>query len=246
MSRGLAAGLITALLGLAIWQALIWIFAFPRFILPGPLDTAEALWVFRTRIAEDALVTVQEVILGLAIGLIMGVGTALQLASSPFARAHIQPILVFMQAVPIFALAPLLTIWFGFGMPPKIVVVVLVTYFPIASAMLDGLSQTPPGYLDLARTMGAPPTRVLLRVRLPAAVPSFCSGLRLAAVYAPMGAFLGEWVGAAKGLGALMVYANGRSKIDLMFAALIVFALITVVLHRVVDRVCDRLVRRYA
>ena len=113
----------------------------------------------------------------------------------------------------------------------------IIIYFPVTSAFFDGLAGTPQGWIDLARTMGASRWSILWRIRVPAAVPGLCSGLRLAAVYAPIGAVIGEWVGGeGRGLGYLMTYANSRSKIDLMFAALIVLAVFTVVLHAAVDR----------
>jgi putative hydroxymethylpyrimidine transport system permease protein len=149
-----------------------------------------------------------------------------------------------MQAVPVFALAPILTIWFGYGIWSKIVMALLIIYFPVMSAFYDGLTRTPQGWVDLARTMGASPARIMWRVRIPAAIPSLASGLRLAAVYAPLGAVIGEWVGASQGLGHLMLLANGRAKIDLMFAALFVLALFTVLLHLAIDRVADRLADR--
>ena len=105
--------------------------------------------------------------------------------------------------------------------------------------------RTPPGWLEIARVMNATPSRILWRIRVPAAMPGFASGLRLAAVYAPIGAIIGEWVGGSRGLGYLMLLANGRVKIDLMFAGLIVLAVLTVILHAVVDVVCRRLWERH-
>lgn len=239
------AGLGAALLALAVWQSLVWTFGFQKFILPQPHEVAVALWDFRELIWTSLLVTGAEIAIGLVLGVLLGVLTALQLAASPFARDYIRPLLVFMQAVPIFALAPILVIWFGFGLGPKLAVVVIITYFPITSALFDGLTNTPPGYLDLARTMRAPRNRVIWYVRMPAAVPAFCSGLRLAAVYAPIGAFIAEWVGASEGLGALMVYANARTKIDLMFAAMAVLSILTVLLHATTDRFCIWMTRRF-
>ena len=151
---------------------------------------------------------------------------------SPAARLHVRPVLVFLQAVPFFALAPILTFWLGYGMAPKIVMAMLIIYFPVTSAFFDGLMQTSSGYLDLARTMGASDWRILWRVRIPAAVPSLASGLKLGAVFTPIGAVIGEWVGGSgQGLGYLMLLANGRAKIDLMFACVVVLAVVTVLLY---------------
>ena len=152
------------------------------------------------------------------------------------------PILVFTQAVPVFALAPVLTLWFGYGMASKIVMTVLIIYFPVTSAFHDGLTRVDRGLLDQAKIMGARPLQTLLRIQVPHALPSLGTGLRLAAVYAPIGAVIGEWVGASKGLGYLMLLANGRAKIDLMFASLIVLACLTVLLHTAIGVLSRQLV----
>jgi putative hydroxymethylpyrimidine transport system permease protein len=236
--------LLATIVALSAWQTVVWIGDLPPFILPGPALVAEALWLNRVSIAQNAVVTIGEVLAGLALGAALGAATAIQLAASPAARALVRPILVFTQAVPVFALAPVLTLWFGYGLWSKIAMAVLIIYFPVTSSFYDGLTRTPQGWLDLARTMGASPARTMWRVRVPAAVPSLASGLRLAAVYAPIGAVIGEWVGASRGLGHLMLLANGRAKIDLMFAALLVLAVFTVLLHAGVDRAARRLTER--
>ena len=227
---------IAAFLGLTVWQVIVWVTGLPHFILPSPLRVATAMWNSRVTIAEHSLVTLSEVLIGMAIGSVLGMATAIQLAISPAAREIMRPILVFSQAVPVFALAPILTLWLGYGLWSKVAMAVLIIYFPVTSAFLDGLMRTPVGFLDQARIMGASRVSTMIRIRIPAALPSLGSGLRLAAVYAPIGAVIGEWVGASQGLGYLMLLANGRVKIDLMFAALIVLAIMAVTLHSLVDR----------
>lgn len=133
-------------------------------------------------------------------------------------------------------------LWFGFGIASKVVMAVLVIFFPVTSSFFDGLRRTPPGWLDLARTMGAHPWRILLHVRLSAALPAFASGLRVATAIAPLGAVVGEWVGASSGLGFLMQTANTRFETDLMFAALLVLATMTILLWWGVDRALARMV----
>ncbi len=236
--------LMPALALLALWQGTVWLGDMPAFILPSPLRVARALWSNAGLILSHAGVTLAEVLAGLVLGAIFGAATALAMAVSPFARSLIRPALVLTQALPVFALAPILTLWLGYGLWSKVLMAVLIIYFPVASAFFDGLMRTPPGWLDMARVMGAPKARVLWHMRVPAAVPSLASGLRLAAVYAPIGAIIGEWVGASRGLGYLMLLANGRAKIDLMFAALIVLAVMTLILHRAVGWACDRAVAR--
>ena len=237
---------VSALLILMAWQALVLFGNIPHFILPSPVKTATTLWELRGLIASHAWVTSMEILLGLLIGTILGAVTAVWLARSRIARYLVQPVLVLTQALPVFALAPLFTLWLGYGMASKILVAVLIIYFPVASAFFDGLMQTPKAWLNLGKVMGASPRQLLWHIQIPAALPHLASGLKLAAVYAPIGAIIGEWVGASEGLGYLMLLANGRAKIDLMFAALLVLALLTLCLHYVVGKLCDKLVQKYA
>jgi len=232
------------LLVLGLWQALVLVAAVPPFILPGPGRVATALWTNRALIAANAGVTILEVLIGLVLGTLVGAAVAIGLAASARARALVRPILVFSQAVPVFALAPILTLWLGYGIGSKVVMAVLIIFFPVASSFLDGLLATPPGYLDLAHCMGARRRATLWRIRVPAALPSLASGLRLAAVYAPIGAVIGEWVGASRGLGYLMLLANGRAKTDLMFAALLVLAAFTIIIHAAIDLLAQKLQSR--
>ena len=236
---------VSILLGVAIWQGVVVGFDMPKFILPAPAQVAETVWKSRALLAEHAVITIFEVLAGLVLGALIGGLTAIWLASSSTAQTLVRPLLVFSQTVPVFALAPLLTLWLGYGLLSKIAMALLIIFFPVTSAFFDALMRTPQGWLGLAQVMGGSKWQVMRRIRIPAALPGFASGLRLAAVYAPIGAIIGEWVGASKGLGYLMLLANGRAKIDLMFAALLVLALFTMLLHTVVDRLCTRMIRAY-
>ncbi|MGR3803688.1 ABC transporter permease [Marinibacterium profundimaris] len=240
MTRALHAAAAT-LLAVLSWQALVTLADLPRFILPGPGLVAQALWSNRALIADHALITAIEVLVGLGLGSALGFVSAILLAASPLALSLLRPMLVFSQAIPVFALAPILTLWLGYGLWSKVAMALLIIYFPVTSAFFDALMRTAPGWLELARVMNAPPARVMWHIRVPAALPGFASGLRLAVVYAPIGAIIGEWVGASQGLGYLMLLANGRAKIDLMFAALIVLGILTLTLHAAVDALCRRL-----
>lgn len=243
LTRLRSALLATAVL-LLLWQAIVTTFDLPRYILPGPLLVVETLWTSRELIAENAWVTIVEILAGLVIGVAFGAGTAIAMAGIALARSLIRPLLILSQAVPVFALAPILTLWLGYGLSSKILISVLIIYFPVTSAFYDRLVDPDPGHLDLARSMGASRWTIMRSVRIPTALPALLSGIRLAAVYAPIGAVIGEWVGASRGLGYLMLYANGRSRIDLMFAALVVLAVFTVALHAIVDRLANRIEQR--
>jgi len=233
--------LITCLGLIGLWWLVQAWFDVPRYLLPAPPRVAVALWTQRAMLAASTWTTLQETALGLLFGAVAGGAAALTMAFSPLLRRWLLPVLLLSQAVPVFALAPLLVLWFGFGIASKVVMAVLVIFFPVMSAGFDGLRQVPPEWLDLAHTMNAKPWRVLLHIRLPAALPAFGTGLRVASVLAPIGAVVGEWVGASSGLGYLMLNANARVRTDEMFAALLVLSAMTVALWWLVDRGVRRL-----
>jgi putative hydroxymethylpyrimidine transport system permease protein len=227
---------------LCAWQLLVWATGVPPFILPGPLRVLEALVRHRALLAHHAGVTLVEIALGILLGSLFGASAAILLASSGAARRWLTPLLVVSQALPVFALAPLLVLWLGYGLASKIAVAVLVIFFPVTTAFLDGLRRTEPGWIELARIMDARPAAILAQIRVPAALPALASGLRVAAAVAPIGAVVGEWVGSSAGLGYLMLHANGRMQVDLMFAAILVLAVTTLALWLAVDRGGRRLV----
>lgn len=230
-----------AAFALLLWQGIVLVTGVPSFILPSPMQVTKATIENRALIVANALVTATEVFWGLLMGTILGALTAIQLASSARLHRLVMPLLIFTQAVPVFALAPILTLWFGYGIASKIVMAVLIIYFPVTSAFYDGLTRVPRDILDMATNMGGTKPQIMLRIRIPHALPSLGTGLKLAAVYAPIGAVIGEWVGASKGLGYLMLLANGRAKTDLMFATLLTLAIMTLILHFAVSKISDRL-----
>ena len=229
-----------------LWQAIVSLSGVPDFILPPPLDVAKALVGDAALLASHAGVTIAEILLGLVGGVILGAATAIAMASWRPARDWILPVIVASQAVPVFALAPILVLWLGFDLWPKIAMATLIIYFPVASSFFDGLRRAEPGYLDLARTMNASRAAMLWRIRIPAALPAFASGLRVGVAVAPIGAVVGEWVGASAGLGHLMLHAKARTDTPRMFAALIVLAAIGIVFYLVADRLLRRAVSWHA
>jgi len=231
-------------LGLGLWQLAIWLTQAPPFILPSPTRVARTGWENRALILDHASITLLEVVLGLIIGATLGALTAILLARSDRLHRLVMPLLVFTQAVPVFALAPILTLWLGYGIASKVMMAVLIIFFPVTSAFYDGLIRLPQGMLDLARSMGATDHQIMRRIRIPHALPALGSGLKLAAVYAPIGAVIGEWVGASRGLGYLMLLANGRAKTDLMFASLLTLATMAIVLHLGVGMLAKRLAKQ--
>ncbi len=226
---------------LLIWQLIVGLTDAPTFILPGPLRVLETLFSQFPLLMKHAGVTLIEILLGLMLGVLLGLASALSLVTWGSLRRWLLPVLVVSQAIPVFALAPVLMLWLGYGMASKVAMATLIIYFPVTAACFDGLRQTPIGYLQLARTLGASRRAQLLQIRLPAALPALGSGLRVAASVAPIGAIVGEWVGSSSGLGYLMLNANARMQVDLMFAALLVLAVMALGLYFSVNLIARRL-----
>ncbi len=227
---------------LVVWQAVVSLFAIAPFILPAPLDVLNTAIARADVLAGHACITISEIFLGLIFGTVFGAISALTMAYFRPARSWILPVLVVSQAIPVFALAPILVLWLGYGMAPKVVMATLIIYFPVTAALYDGLRRTEPGWLDLAQTMGASKWAILHQIRLPAAMPALASGLRVAAAVAPIGAVVGEWVGSSAGLGYYMLLMNGRVQTDAMFAALFVLATAAVVIYFAIDAILRRVI----
>jgi putative hydroxymethylpyrimidine transport system permease protein len=241
IARGVRALVTTAGL-LAVWHLAYVLNGRRAYLLPSPWQTAETMVARFDTLLHHAAVTYGEILLGLALGTVLGVASAVALVSWAPVRRWLMPVLVVSQAVPVFALAPLLVLWLGYGLASKVAMATLIIYFPVASAFLDGLRRTDPLWLEQARVMNGGRWRTLWHVRLPAALPALASGLRVAAAVAPIGAVVGEWVGSSAGLGYLMLHANARMQIDLMFAALAMLAVFAVTMFRLVDAGMRRLV----
>ncbi|OYY05684.1 MAG: ABC transporter permease [Acidocella sp. 35-58-6] len=235
-------GVITFAVFLIVWWAVTQFCPVPPYMLPTPQSVAAALVAQRNLLFDNTLVTLAEILLGLFFGTLLGALAALTMAALPPVQRWLMPVLVLSQAIPVFALAPLLVLWFGFGMTSKIIMTILVIFFPVTASLADGLRLTEPGWLDMAAAMNASRLSALCHIRLPAALPSFASGLRVATALAPIGAIIGEWVGASSGLGYVMINANARIQTDVMFAALFVLCVLAVLLFTIVDRALRHLI----
>ena len=226
---------------IGLWQLVVSTTGVAAFILPGPWPVAAAVAAHWSELLSHAAITASEILLGLLLGTLLGMASALFISAVRPARRWLMPVLVVSQAIPVFALAPILVLWLGYGIASKVAMATLIIYFPVTAAFFDGLRRTEPGWLDLARTMGGSGLAVLRQVRIPAALPALTSGLRVATAVAPIGAVVGEWVGSSGGLGYLMLHANARMQVDLMFAALFVLAVFAVTLYFTVDALLRRL-----
>ena len=227
---------------ICVWQIVVWITQVPPFILPAPIEVAVALINNFGLIASHAAVTGFEIIVGLSIGCMIGMFSAWTILRFQHVRSWFLPVLVASQALPVFAIAPVLMLWLGYGMASKIAMATLIIYFPVTAALYDGLRSTESGWIEMARIMQATKQMTIKHIRLPAALPSLASGLRIAAAIAPIGAVVGEWVGSSSGLGFLMLHSNARAEVDVMFAALIILAVLAISLYFGIDAVMKRLI----
>ncbi len=217
-----------------MWEATVRASGLSAFILPSPGAVIRAGWETRHVLGEAIGTTMLETALGVAIALILGVGLAAAIDISSFLRRALYPILVASQTVQILAIAPLLIIWFGFGLLPKVIIVVLVCFFPIAVSTADGLASADPDLVALLRAMGARRGQIWRIVRLPAALPSFFSGLRVAVTYSVVGATIGEWVGGSAGLGLYMLRSKNALATDQVFVAIVVTSALSIGLFALV------------
>jgi ABC-type nitrate/sulfonate/bicarbonate transport system permease component len=219
---------------LVAWHAVAERAGLPAFILPAPLDVVRAGWETRGLLFPAIGVTLLETSLGLIVALLLGVSIAAAMDLSGIVRRALYPILVTSQTVQILAIAPLFIIWFGFGLLPKVLIVVLVCFFPLAVSTADGLASADPDLVALLRSMGARRSQIWSIVRLPAALPSFFSGLRVAVTYSVVGATIGEWVGGSAGLGLYMLRSKNALATDQVFVAIVVTSAISIGLFALV------------
>jgi ABC-type nitrate/sulfonate/bicarbonate transport system permease component len=212
------------------WEAYCRLAGVSPVVLPAPSRILEQLWSFRADALRHTLPTLAETATGLAMSVVVSVAAAVLMDRFETVRRALQPLLVASQTVPVVAIAPLLVLWFGFGLAPKILIVVLVTFFPVTVALLDGFAAASGEATDLLRSLGASRGQLFRKLRWPAALPSFFTGLRIAATYGVIGAVFGEYVGAYEGLGIWMQLSQNAFRTDLVFAAILLTAVLSVAL----------------
>ena len=227
---------------LLLWQTSIMIFNIPHYILPTPSAVIGAFQKNFTLIISHSGITVIETFLALALGISAGSLLGLALAFSVRIKKLLLPLLIISQALPTFAIAPLIVIWAGFGLASKIIIAWLMIFFPICSAFYDGLRNTPSAWIQFSQVQQASRYRTFRHIIIPAALPAWASGIRLAAVTAPLGAIVGEWVGSSQGLGYLMMNANARMQIALMFAVTMMIIVLSLSLYKIIDKILKKLI----
>jgi NitT/TauT family transport system permease protein/putative hydroxymethylpyrimidine transport system permease protein len=212
------------------------------FLVPAPSDIAKSLWEDRSLLSSNAWVTLKEVLLGFAIAAVAGIGFALLIHLSHTARRAVYPLLVASQTIPIVILAPILVVWFGFGLTPKLVIVALICFFPITVNMLDGLRSVDPELTKMLRSLGAGRMQRLWRAEIPTALPYAFSGARVAITISVIGAVFAEYVGSSEGLGHLINQAQAQLLTARSFAAVFVLSAMAILLFALISLIERRVV----
>jgi putative hydroxymethylpyrimidine transport system permease protein len=233
-----------ALLALLIggWELLAKAGSVENYLLPAPTEVASALWRDRHLLAPDAWVTAREVLLGFALALIVGVAIAIVLHLSNTLRRAVYPLVVASQAIPVVVIAPILVIWFGFGITPKLVVIALICFFPIVVNTLDGLEGVDREQIKMMRTLGASRLDLLRRLELPSSLPFLFSGAKVAVAVAVIGAVFGELVGSDAGLGHAIQVGTAQLETARVFAAVLILSLMAIALFGLIALVERRTV----
>jgi ABC-type nitrate/sulfonate/bicarbonate transport system permease component len=210
------------------WQLGTVVFDADTRILPSPMDVLRAMARDPALLARNAWTTIVEMVVGFVLGVAVGLALGVALAYSRLIKTSIYPWLVVSQTVPVPAIAAVLVIWFGFSILPKVLVVALITFFPVAVSTADGLTAVDPDLVRLLRAFGASKSTIFREVRIPAALPHVFTGMKVAAAFAVLGAVFGEWVGARGGLGYLLLLQNRAVNTDVVFAVIFVLSLLGV------------------
>lgn len=215
---------------IVVWEVVVAVGDIPDYVLPAPSEVAAALVDNAAVIAGHAVSTLTTATVGLLVGAAVGVLLAFAMAASTTVRAALYPLVVVSQSIPMVVLAPLFVVWFGFGLLPRVLVVALVSFFPVAVATVTGLTTADRDQVDLVRAMGGSRRDVVRHVLMPGAVPGLFTGLKVAASYAMFAAVVGEWIGASSGLGLYLERSRASFATDQMFAAVVVIAAVSVLL----------------
>ncbi|EUB96611.1 ABC-type transporter, integral membrane subunit [Rhizobium sp. CF080] len=235
---------IAAAVGLVVlWQFVVWFFKIPTFMAPSPVDVAYAFQDNAKILWTNMLPTILEAFLGFVFGNLVAILLAIWFVHSSTAEKAFYPIAVFIKAIPIIALAPILVLIFGNGLAPKIIIAGLICFFPTLVNMVQGLKSASPAMLDLMRVLSASNTEILWKVRLPSSMPFLFAALKIAATSSVMGAIVAEWIGSSFGLGALIIEATYNFRSPLLYATVVIAAVLAVVLFFIVSVIEARMIR---
>ncbi len=218
-----------------VWEITVRLLGVPAYLLPPPsaiLQDSLGRW---HRMLQNTLITTQEIVAGYLLAILVSIPLALMIAYSRFMQETVYPIIVFFQIVPKIAIAPLFIIWFGFGFTPKLLLVFLLSFFPIVVSSIAGFKSVDPEIMDLARSTGASPWMMFRKIRLPQALPSIFTGLKVAAALSATAAVVAEFVASDKGLGYLLLEFNGNLNTSMVFATVILLSIVGLLVYYVVE-----------
>ncbi|HEX7542954.1 MAG TPA: ABC transporter permease [Patescibacteria group bacterium] len=221
--------ILTSLITLFLWQLTVIMFHIEQWILPAPTQIINSFWQSRSLIFYHLIPTVVEAMIGLIGATIISIVIAILMERSKIIRKIIYPFLIISQTIPFIILAPLLTLWFGFGLLPKIIIISLVCFFPITINLFDGFQGVDPAILCLLTSMGANQKQIFKWVKWPASLPNFFSGLKIAAAYSILGAVVSEWMGTDRGLGILLIRSTKSYLTDRVFATIGIITILSMV-----------------
>ena len=233
------APLLLLLLLLGAWEISVHWFDVKPFILPAPSQVLIAFIENFAMLTWHGAVTFSEILLGLLLGGFGGILLAVVVFYSPILDKALYPLIIGSQMIPVFAIAPILIVWMGYGLWPKVTVAALISFFPLVVNVSDGLREPTEEAVDLFRSLGATRRQIFWKLRLPASLPTLFSGLKISATLSVVGATIGEWVGSHQGLGYLMLQSNARLRMSLVFAAILMLAILGLLLFgaiRIIER----------
>lgn len=223
------------LLLLAVWQLVVQTGIVPAYMLPSPLQVMKALIKDINLILDHSWVTLIEAALGLLFGILLGFAFALIMDMFGKVYKALYPVIIFSQTIPTVAIAPLLVLWFGYEMTPKIILIIIVTFFPITMGLLEGFKSADKDQIKLLKSMGASDFQIFRYIKLPGSLPHFFSGLKISAAYSVVGAVIAEWLGGFKGLGVYMIRVKKSFSFDKMFAIIIVISILSLLLMKAIN-----------
>lgn len=218
-----------------IWQFIVDSGIIARYILPSPWDVVVVSIRILPELKDHIYTTLQEALTGFMIAILFSVTLAILMDNFTLIKKAVQPLLVVSQTIPIMVLAPLFAMWFGFGLLPKIMVVILVCFFPIVVSLLEGLNTLDPDLLNLMKSMKASRWQMFYLAKFPSSLPNFFSGLKIAATYSIIGAVIGEWMGGMSGLGVYMTRVRQSFALDKVFATILIIIFLSIILFKIIE-----------
>lgn len=231
---------------IVLWQLIVDFTKIPPYLLPGPISVIKALYEERALLLSHTLVTLYEALIGFGIAVVLGVAFGLIMGYFEIVRRVLYPVFVVTQTIPMIVLAPLLGVWFGFGLLPKVLIIVLLCFFPITVSFTQSLIKADEDMDSLLKVMGASRWKSFLLTRIPQALPGLFAGLKIAVTYSIMGAVISEWIGAQKGLGIFMTRSMTNFKTAALFADVLIIIVLSMAFYKLIEYIEAKVISKYS